>query len=271
MTTTNDVYNFLSKIHFTFRKHFKIGVNSTIRSLQSQSAECLMISSNISPRLLAKQIINMALNRNPAITIIVVPTMSDIFKNIFGITCCVCAGEDVSPDFRKFMQEATSTFEKPQQFLLKTAKQVETNVEKVKKESQPAIDFQKVYLKRPSNGDRAFTPNSKHIKINTQDVQPVWNDYITFNDDADKLSDTKMDTDEYSDKEKIESTVIQLKDLNLPSIAPQPTLELKKKKKRKKVKNTSASDVVKYTPTVARKVYGNPLKKKKNKKNKTNV
>jgi ribosomal protein L7Ae-like RNA K-turn-binding protein len=242
------------------KKHFKIGVNSTIRSLEAGKAECLLISADISPAFLAKHLISMALNRNPALIIAVATDLSSIFKQLFGVACCVCAGEDFPPELKALLQAATEEYAKPQHFQMKCNTAVAPMPEK--RQPEPPVDFEKVYLRKPSNGSRAFEPQK--TKSAPERNTKTWDEFISFND-YEKMD---IDTDEESlDKEEtIESTVIQLKDLNLPSLKESvAALGVKKKKKRKKTKADQSE--VKYVSAVARKIYGNPQKKKKKKQN----
>lgn len=232
--------------------------------MRNKTATALLISDEINPKFIARQVITLAISRNENIKILVVPEFKEIFKNHFKISPTMLTVSEKTPnnysaDLQVWINKTAINYPVPATMLLrlrkctitKECKPTATSVEKPKIE----IDFNKLYLFRESTSERVFIPPMSNDDSNEKSSSFL---HIMNADDAD-------DDDEDVEMRDVDYIAFKSEEKS------EPEEQISNNKKRKLLwEHSSTVTSASYMPLKVNKIQPNPNKKKKSKKLKLN-
>lgn len=232
--------------------------------MRNKTATALLISDEINPKFIARQVITLAISRNENIKILVVPEFKEIFKNNFKISPTMFTvtenTSNNSTELQVWINKTAKNYPVPATMLLrlrkytipKDCKPPVSSVEKPKIE----IDFNKLYLFRESTSERKFIPSKTNDGSNEKSSSFLHIINVDEADDDDD-EDVKMREVDYIAFQSEEKTEAVEQNAN-------------KKKRKLVMKHPSTVSSATYIPLKVNKIQPNPNKKKKSKKIKLN-
>lgn len=223
-----------------------IGINAVSKALETNSAQAILISADVEPRLLVQHIIDQAVLYN--VPILCVNNLRGKIKTITGIgTVCFGISKDMcdNPKYKLIIEQIESIFNKippPTSHInydrsinsFKIQNEPEIERKKEKMQVNEAEIRKSVYLKRANDNSRAFVPiNEESKKTFTMEVDQTG--FLGFTETSvKKLNDDSKINKNFNGREKKALSRSQYKALIVKRLKGDVNRNQRKMKKMKK-------------------------------------
>ncbi|CAD7089285.1 unnamed protein product [Hermetia illucens] len=274
-----------------------IGLSKIVREINRNTDVYFFLSTDIKPKFVATQIINLTLSKHKSCKVLCVPNLKALTKFLFGIESIAFGYRSGQcPLVEKWITDTqASSFPVSERILRYYSqsmnsvdnKNIKEPIRKNINKPEDVVHVESLFLKRKTNSQRAFTPqsadNSKPLELDQLEPEPAeWADFISLSvKPKSKVEQMEIDGDDEDDieleKRKLSDTIKKFfskssngkveKGTPDPGSGVQPNGKRhKKSKKHKKLPNESSH--FEYVGLTVNRIQPNPDKLKKKKKKK---